>query len=348
MKPSIFIGSSSEQIDVAEAIEANLDPVAEVTLWKFEFNPGRPFISDLSDIKDKYDFAILVITPDDVVSSRGKEFLATRDNIIFEIGLFIGSIGSERVYCVCDQNSKPKIFSDYSGVTFLTYDSNRQDKDFRKALNPTCTNIKKKIKELGSRNQVSSNSFLINTHEKDLIGLEKIYKTYDEAEADILNEFDKTVGPVRLFFQIASRNVSGKGSLFDKLDELTNKRHVEVRILHASQHSNLFSRERLESIKKDYDTVINTLKCVNISLKTLESKQGTSLLRRTHHFPYLWRIYAFENRLYLMPYFAIKDANSCSPVLVFEKTEQSMYHTFVSWFDHLWNELAPKNIRDCL
>jgi predicted nucleotide-binding protein len=73
MNPSIFIGSSSEQIDVAKAIELHLSSFAEVTVWSNTFQPGNPFLVDLLKSKDQYDFAIFIITPDDILESRGVE-----------------------------------------------------------------------------------------------------------------------------------------------------------------------------------------------------------------------------------------------------------------------------------
>ena len=170
---------------IAEAIEVNLSSVAEVTSWKHAFKAGRPFIDDLSDLKDKFDFAVLVITPDDILMSRQQNFLAPRDNIIFEFGLFIGSIGKERVYAISDENLNPKIFSDYLGVTYLTYDSNRKDKDMNRALSPPCIKIKDRIKELGQKKRVPIESIDLQFPENTLIGLEKIYSTYDHAEKDL-------------------------------------------------------------------------------------------------------------------------------------------------------------------
>ena len=142
MKPTVFIVSSSEKLEIAEAIEINLAAIAEVTSWKHAFKPGRSYLDDLSDLITKFDFAVLVLTPDDILISRDNEFLSPRDNVIFELGLFIGSIGSERVYAIWDENIDTKIFSDYLGIGNLTYDGNRKDKDMNRALSPAC--IKKK------------------------------------------------------------------------------------------------------------------------------------------------------------------------------------------------------------
>ena len=96
---------------------------------------------------------------------------------------------------------------------------------------------------------------------------------------------------------------------------------------------------------KNPDRIITTLRYVNESLRDLESQQGTSLRQRIHSWPFMWRIYAFDKRLYLMPYFSNKDATKKSPVLVFNKKEASMYSSFIDWFDYVWEQCSPKEIR---
>ena len=67
-------------------------------------------------------FAIVIMTPDDVggLAGEGQSYRA-RQNVIFEMGFFIGQLGLERVAAliVGPDIEKP---SDYDGVVYIAYD----------------------------------------------------------------------------------------------------------------------------------------------------------------------------------------------------------------------------------
>ncbi|MFS1985958.1 TIR domain-containing protein [Vibrio breoganii] len=46
--------------------------------------------------KNTFDAAIFVLSPDDVVKIRGTEQTVTRDNVVFELGMFIGRLGADK------------------------------------------------------------------------------------------------------------------------------------------------------------------------------------------------------------------------------------------------------------
>ena len=75
MKPRLFIGSSWEGHDVASGIHANLTAVAECTIWdKGVFDPSGSVIPDLLAEIDDTDFCVLVFSPDDIATIRGRKF----------------------------------------------------------------------------------------------------------------------------------------------------------------------------------------------------------------------------------------------------------------------------------
>jgi len=343
-KPSVFIGSSTESYEIAEAVEVNLQGEAEVTLWKDTFTPGTPILEDFQYKKDIFDFAIFIFNDDDIIITRNDICHTVRDNVVFELGLFIGALGYERVFVLYPNKKKLKIFSDYKGVTYLSFDIQRQDNNLISGVRPACTKIKAIIKKLGrTRNKsVVSNKLLGQAKPRlDLLGLEKIYTNYIEAEQDILKELKKSRGPIRLFLQIAAKTIGMKGSLFDVINEVSTKKNVELRVLHSSEQSPLFARDRLESLNKDPDRIIDILKYVNKSLEHLEGAKGSSLRHRVHTWPFIWRIYGFDDKLFLMPYYTDKDAIYYSPVLLFKKSSTSLYKAFVDFFDYVWEQSAP-------
>ena len=99
-KPRIFIASAVESLNVADAANLNFDQDAEVTVWRHGFEISSDNISSLLDRARASDFAIFIFTPDDVSSIRHEEKPVVRDNVLFELGLFVGSIGKDRCFIV--------------------------------------------------------------------------------------------------------------------------------------------------------------------------------------------------------------------------------------------------------
>jgi predicted nucleotide-binding protein with TIR-like domain len=85
-KPSLFIGSSSEGLDFARAARFLLTQDAEVTVWREGFFAlGSTYIEALMNSLPRFDFAILVFTPDDAVNSREIENFGPRSWICFPL-----------------------------------------------------------------------------------------------------------------------------------------------------------------------------------------------------------------------------------------------------------------------
>jgi predicted nucleotide-binding protein len=99
VRPSVFVGSSSEGVEFARAVRAALEHDAEITLWdEGVFGLGQTFVESLTRALSRFDFAVVVLTPDDLVQSRSVEVFGPRDNVIFELGLFMGKLGRDRTF----------------------------------------------------------------------------------------------------------------------------------------------------------------------------------------------------------------------------------------------------------
>lgn len=151
MKPRVFIGSSVEGRKVAGATQRNLDHTAEVTVWNqgiFELSSNT--LDDLINSLDKFDFAIFVFSPDDISHIRDQKYQTVRDNVIFELGLFIGKLGKRRCFILMPRRIKDfRLPTDLLGVTPATYDNNRQDNNLLGALGSPCYDIEQTMNKLG-------------------------------------------------------------------------------------------------------------------------------------------------------------------------------------------------------
>lgn len=148
-KPTLFIGSSSEGRPVAEAIQLLLNDDADVTVWnQGVFQLSKGYFESLCEALEEFDFAVLVLTPDDVTRSRKQQESAPRDNVVFELGLFTGKLGRERSYFVYDSDSDLKLPSDLLGVSAATYRLHDSG-NLQAALGATCTRIRQRLRELG-------------------------------------------------------------------------------------------------------------------------------------------------------------------------------------------------------
>jgi hypothetical protein len=72
-------------------------------------------------------------------------FCGSRDNVIFELGLFIGALGREHTFMVYNRETPMELPSDLAGVTPATYGS-RSDDNLAAALGVVCTQLKRAIK----------------------------------------------------------------------------------------------------------------------------------------------------------------------------------------------------------
>jgi hypothetical protein len=156
-RPSVFIGSSSEGLLFAQAVRDLLEQEAEVTLWNEGFfELGSTFIETLVNSLATFDFAVLVLTGDDLVHSRNDEMLGPRDNVIFELGLFTGRLGRSRTFIVHQANAQIKLPTDLSGVTMAGYSWPRTDGNHMRAVGAACDAIRRVIRELGFSEEKSS------------------------------------------------------------------------------------------------------------------------------------------------------------------------------------------------
>jgi hypothetical protein len=180
-RPSVFIGSSAEGLPFAEAIQLNLDRDCDVVIWYqgvFGLSDGN--LECLIEKADEFDFAILVLTPDDLTFSRGKRKPSPRDNVLLELGMFIGVLGRKRTFVVYDRTANMKLPSDLAGVALADYQPH-QSGNVQASVGAACTMVKTSIKRLGLRERSEAARETNRKHQKERLQVLKEISNYEAA-----------------------------------------------------------------------------------------------------------------------------------------------------------------------
>lgn len=154
-RPRVFIASSVEGLPIAEALEVDLQFFADVTIWEQNvFHPSQGSLSAIEEAAGQADFAIAVLTPDDMTTKRGQTYAVPRDNVIFELGFFMGRLGIDRTFMVTSRNNPPTLPSDLQGVTTATY-AERADGNLEAAVGPAAIQIREAMQAVIAAEGVS-------------------------------------------------------------------------------------------------------------------------------------------------------------------------------------------------
>lgn len=158
-KPYLFIGSSQEcrtQKIVDVFIETLSEEAHCIPWWRapqFKTEGSATTFAALCEAATAYDFAVFILTADDQITSRKKKSKAPRDNVLFELGLFISAIGPDRVLAFVQKGvgdvKKP---SDLAGVNMpvFEFDGTNKHKSIG-SIGEACNGFCNKIREEGFR-----------------------------------------------------------------------------------------------------------------------------------------------------------------------------------------------------
>lgn len=164
----LFVASSSEKLPVARALCRLLRRRRRLRVdaksWeKDTFKLGENTMESLEHRLDTAHFAVMVLTPDDVAYIRKKRHAIPRDNVLFELGLFMGHLSRHRCYMLYESDSEPKRPTDLLGVKAATY-TKTSNRSLSRALAPACDAILERMSEvLGTEEQAGFSDRLIGT-----------------------------------------------------------------------------------------------------------------------------------------------------------------------------------------
>jgi len=190
MKSRVFIASASsdDRMNIARAVANCLAQDYEVNpdLWPNIFSSGKYTLESLLIETRKADFAIFVLGPDDLVQKSKPDdpkghYYVPRDNVIFELGLFIKALGKNRCFVLLPkthptlnlftdsmgQNSATyesglHLFTDFVGLGYATYESTKiPGTSLTDAVSTACVKIGETIKAKGARKRNKFRMFFL-------------------------------------------------------------------------------------------------------------------------------------------------------------------------------------------
>lgn len=149
---TLFLGSSSESMWFAREIEVTLQAfkTIEIDAW-YHFGSWPAGASTLETLEARLresDFAVLVLSEDDMTQSRSDPARpAPRDNVVFELGLFMGRLGRDRAFFLFPATHGFKMPSDLFGITAFPYQLDDRTK-VQRIVSPLCTQIVNQIEKV--------------------------------------------------------------------------------------------------------------------------------------------------------------------------------------------------------
>jgi hypothetical protein len=149
------------------------------------------------------DFGIFVFHRDDKSTIRGTEYSVVRDNVLFELGLFIGALGLERCFVLVPKSVEAefRLPADLAGLTVSSYDDSIDD--MVDAVATSCAKIKQAIRKLqGQEAAVES----ITTEPPQILSLQEQLRTVQSELWMARNDIQRSLEQqARLLGAIASQ-----------------------------------------------------------------------------------------------------------------------------------------------
>jgi len=337
--PRLFVGSSVESLHLAQALQANLEAVAEVRVWNQDlFQTGHSALEDLLRLVEDFDYAAFIWSTDDTLVSRGESYLTARDNVILEAGMFYGVLGKERVFLVVPHSGKPKVPSDLAGITQLTF-REPSDGNYSAALGPTCRSIEQRIKSAGHRQGSPTRSVA----EDQLACVPTLFNNVKDAWAAM--KADCNEAQTIAILGIRGLAEFGTDQSLVSLAEMHRTGNLrKLRIVLLSDQSRwlttgfiqLRAYESIETFKKELRATHEIVESAMLKFGRMQhtTKSGVRYHLGEPHFGMIITDKAAYVKTYAEPP-AVQVVDL--PIYRFVKSRGSLYGAFKRYFDDLWH-----------
>ncbi|MBM3239426.1 hypothetical protein FJZ31_24300 [Candidatus Poribacteria bacterium] len=336
---NIFVASSVEGLQIARILQELLEYDFCVDVWEDGiFNLSTQPLERLDEIKQNYDFAIFVLTPDDIIIKRDEKGWGARDNVILELGFFAGFIGRKRCFMVHPRGVELFQPSDILGLNAATYNYDRER--LLAALGPAANKIRRSINEILKRGDFEVPTPIMYYDFRNL-------PNYD---LEIRNASERIwIQSLRIKGFLEDHKVDNGQRLLDAIKRGTSIRILladpslfislgEKKIYTSSEILAIFSGEGksgsgwLESVKRAYKFVLE----LKIRAEELDIPEKGEIEMRLHCSPITSMIYLIDDVMYSGPYLIFSEAIKAPTFRVM--SSHPLYHRLINHFNDMWND----------
>jgi CRP/FNR family cyclic AMP-dependent transcriptional regulator len=148
-KVRVFVISSVEALPVARTIENAFayDPFATIVWANGVFRVTNYTLESLENELDRSDFAVAIAHSDDQTTVRDEDWPTPRDNVVFELGFFMGRLGRSRAILMEPRGTRLKLPSDLAGISTIRYRFDPAEP--ATSMGPACNELREHITRLG-------------------------------------------------------------------------------------------------------------------------------------------------------------------------------------------------------
>ncbi len=208
MKRRLFIASSGKNLIIAETVKNSINKECsdwlDVNVWTTSdvFELSKSTLESLVKASHEYDYGVFVAAKDDLQWKKHFISWKARDNVIFEAGLFMGSLGLNRAFIVTNVS----LPTDFDGVTTVRF----------KGKCPSDTSIQK----LTAAIKCTQQSFPLGHHQSSALA----YGYYHNFLVPTIRDYLRNDSSFSMQIIIPNK----VSELFDLIELQKNRTHSEV------------------------------------------------------------------------------------------------------------------------
>jgi len=154
-KPTVFVSSSVDSLPLVKGLEEALSHDARVVMWAdAPFSLAQPPLAQLSRSASAADFVVVLVDLGGAAAARKAVQSRPRDNLLFELGFLIGSVGSDRVLIVDITPTRRSVPlpSDLAGLTVLRAGPGKADHP-RELSRQVADEVRRRIRHVEPKEQ---------------------------------------------------------------------------------------------------------------------------------------------------------------------------------------------------